>query len=331
MQELTIERCKEILKNAEGQEIAVIGDIMLDRFIWGNVSRISPEAPVPVLEFERETYHLGGAANVSSNIKSLGAKPILLGVLGDDRESEIFLDIMRQQGLTNDGIFIDPDKSTTVKTRLIAVNQHIARIDRENKQYIDKNIQEFFLNYLKSIKNLKAIVFEDYNKGLLPKEFIKRVIDFAREKNIFISVDPKQENFFEYKNVNLFKPNLKEAQYALGYPLNSLEERIRGGKDIIERLQCDNILLTLGADGMMLFGKNCQTLIIPTGARQVADVSGAGDTAIATFTIATIGGASIEESAMISNYAAGTVCEKPGVVAIEIEDLLRTIKRNSGL
>ena len=331
MYELTVERSKDILKSAENQEIAVIGDIMLDRFIWGNVSRISPEAPVPVLEFVKETSHLGGAANVASNIKSLGAKPILLGVLGDDRESEIFLDIMRQQGLSNDGIFIDPDKSTTVKTRLIAVNQHIARIDRDNRQNIDQNIQEFFLNYLKSLTNLKAIIFEDYNKGLLPKEFIKRVIEFANERNIYITVDPKQENFFEYRNVNLFKPNLKEAQYALGYPLNTIEERTRAGKDIIKKLQCDNILLTLGADGMMLFGKNCQTLSIPTRARQVADVSGAGDTAIATFTVATIGGASIEESAMISNYAAGTVCEKPGVVAIEIDDLLQTIKRNSKL
>ena len=329
MQELTIDRSKEILKSAENKEIAVIGDIMLDRFIWGNVSRISPEAPVPVLEFAKETSHLGGAANVASNIKSLGAKPILLGVLGDDRESEIFLDLLHQQGLSNDGIFIDPDKSTTVKTRLIAVNQHIARIDRENREYIDNNIQEFFLNYLKSLTNLKAIIFEDYNKGLLPVEFIKRVIDFANERNIYITVDPKQENFFEYRNVNLFKPNLKEAQHALGYPLNTIEGRQRAGKDIIEKLQCDNVLLTLGADGMMLFGKNCQTLSIPTRARQVADVSGAGDTAIATFTVAIIGGASIEEAAMISNYAAGTVCEKPGVVAIEIEDLLQTIKRNS--
>lgn len=331
MQELTIERSKEILKNAEEKEIAIIGDIMLDRFIWGNVSRISPEAPVPVLEFERETYHLGGAANVASNIKSLGAKPILLGVLGDDRESEIFLEIMRQQGMSNDGIFIDPDKNTTVKTRLIAVNQHIARIDRENRQNINTNVQEFFLNYLKSLTNLKAIIFEDYNKGLLPKEFIGRVIEFAREKKIYVTVDPKQENFFEYRYVNLFKPNLKEAQHALGFPINSFEDRNRAGKEMLEKLECDNILLTLGSDGMILFGKNCQTLSIPTRARQVADVSGAGDTAIATFTVAIIGGASIEESAIMSNYAAGTVCEKPGVVAIEIEDLLQTIKRNSKL
>jgi len=245
MRELTIERSKEILKNAEEKEIAIIGDIMLDRFIWGNVSRISPEAPVPVLEFERETYHLGGAANVASNIKSLGAKPILLGVLGDDRESEIFLEIMRQQGMSNDGIFIDPDKNTTVKTRLIAVNQHIARIDRENRQNINTNVQEFFLNYLKSLTNLKAIIFEDYNKGLLPKEFIGRVIEFAREKKIYVTVDPKQENFFEYRYVNLFKPNLKEAQHALGFPINSFEDRKRAGKEMLEKLECDNILLTL--------------------------------------------------------------------------------------
>ena len=331
MPEISIERSKEILHHAENQEIAIIGDIMLDRFIWGNVSRISPEAPVPVLEFERETYHLGGAANVASNIRSLGAKPILLGVLGDDREGKIFLEIMRSQGLNSDGIYIEPAKNTTVKTRLIAVNQHIARIDRETNQTISSRVQEFFLNYLRSLSNLKAIIFEDYNKGTLPKEFIKQVIDYARERNIFISVDPKHDNFFEYQYVNLFKPNLKEAQFALGYPLSSEENLMRAGREMIERMKCQNILLTLGAGGMMLFDQKCKTLSIPTRARQVADVSGAGDTAIATFTVATIGGASIEESAIIANYAAGTVCEKAGVVAIEIEELLGTIKRNSKL
>ena len=328
MHGITVERTIEILDNSEGQKIAVIGDIMLDKFFWGTVNRISPEAPVPVIELQYESSHLGGAANVASNLKSLGLTPILCGVLGNDNSGEEFLNLCKNAGLITDGIIFDNDRQTTVKTRIIANNQHVARVDREVNFAISSDLQSRFLTYLKSINNLRGIIFEDYNKGMLPKEFIEAIIKYANENEIIVTVDPKQENFFTYKNVDLFKPNKKEAQQAFGFTLNSKENVKQAGLQLLEKLKCKNVLITLGSDGMVLFQDNGNIFSVPTRARQVADVSGAGDTAIATYTASVAGGASVVEAASIANFASGTVCEKHGVVSIEIQDLLATIKRN---
>jgi len=328
MHGITVERTIEILANSEGQKIAVIGDIMLDKFFWGTVNRISPEAPVPVIELQYESSHLGGAANVASNLKSLGLTPILCGVLGNDNSGEEFLNLCKNADLITDGIILDKDRQTTVKTRIIANNQHVARVDREVNSVISPDLQSRFLTYLKSINNLRGIIFEDYNKGMLPKEFIEAIIKYANENEIIVTVDPKQENFFTYKNVDLFKPNKKEAQQAFGFTLNSKENVKQAGLQLLEKLKCKNVLITLGSDGMVLFQDNGNIFSVPTRARQVADVSGAGDTAIATYTASVAGGASVVEAASIANFASGTVCEKPGVVSIEIQDLLATIKRN---
>lgn len=328
MIELSIDRVNQILNNAENQKVVVIGDLMLDKFYWGNVSRISPEAPVPVVELEKETYHLGGAANVATNLKSLNLQPIMIGVIGKDQTGEEFLNYAKKIGLITDGVFSDSIRPTTVKTRIIANTQHVARLDKEVVSDIDQNIQNYFIEYLQSLDNIKAIILEDYNKGMLPKEFIKKIIDFALSRNIFISVDPKQQNFFEFKNADLFKPNKKEASKALNFNINSKESVREAGLKLIDRLQCKNLLLTLGSDGMILFQSNGDIYSVPTRARQVADVSGAGDTAIATYTAAHIGGANPVESASLANFASGAVCEKSGVVPIEINDLISSIKRN---
>lgn len=328
MTNLSIDRVIEILNNAENKKVVVIGDLMLDKFYLGNVSRISPEAPVPVVELEKETFHLGGAANVATNLKSLKLNPIMIGVIGKDQTGEEFLDHAKKLGLSTDGIYIDAKRPTTVKTRIIANNQHIARLDKEITEDIDEDIQNYFFEFLKAQKNINAIILEDYNKGMLPKNFIKKVIEYARSQNIFISVDPKQQNFFEYQNADLFKPNKKEASKALNVTINTLEKTRKVGLELMEKLRCKNLLLTLGSDGMMLFLENGEIYSVPTRARQVADVSGAGDTAIATYTAAHIGGATPVEAASIANFASGTVCEKSGVVPIEINDLLATIRRN---
>jgi len=328
MLNIGLERTIEILKKAEKSSVAVIGDIMLDRFFWGNVSRISPEAPVPVVELQNETFHLGGAANVAANLKTLGLNPILLGVLGNDKSGNDFVELCKKLNLVTDGLHLANGRPTTVKTRIIANNQHVARVDREIRDNISPEIQNFFLNYLKSITNLKAIIFEDYNKGMLPKEFIKKVIDFANDNGITITVDPKQDNFFEFRNVTLFKPNKKEAQTALGYKLDSIESIRRAGLELLSRLDCQNVLITLGSQGMMLFQQDGNIYSVPTRARKVADVSGAGDTVIASFTAAYIGGGSAAEASSVANFASGTVCEQPGVVPIELPDLLESIKRN---
>lgn len=328
MIELTIDRVKEILNNAENQKVLVIGDLMLDKFYWGNVSRISPEAPVPVVELEKETLHLGGAANVATNLKTLKLKPIMIGVIGDDQIGEEFLNYSQIIGLQTDGVYSDPTRPTTVKSRIIANSQHVARLDKEVTTEISESIQSHFLDFISSQKDVKAIILEDYNKGMLPKMFIKKIIDFAISNNIFISVDPKQKNFFEFKNADLFKPNKKEASKALDKNINSKESIREAGLLLLEKLQCKNLLLTLGSEGMTLFQDNGNIYSVPTRARQVADVSGAGDTAIATYTAAYIGGANPIESASLANFASGAVCEKTGVVPIEVTDLISSIKRN---
>ncbi|MCS7229619.1 MAG: D-glycero-beta-D-manno-heptose-7-phosphate kinase [Candidatus Kryptonium sp.] len=320
----TEERLHNLFKNFEKAKIAVIGDIMLDRYIWGNVSRISPEAPVPVVEVEDEDSKLGGAGNVANNIKSLGAFPLLIGVVGDDREGEILFELMREQGFNTGGIIIDSSRPTTVKTRVIAHNQHVVRIDRESKEPINYTIQERIKEIiLQNVYEINAIIIEDYNKGVIVKNLIHDLVEIAKRFGIVITVDPKFDNFFEFKNVTVFKPNRKEVEDALGEKLDTEDKIIEAGKTILEKLKCEYLLLTRGEKGMTLFNKNGEIKHIPTKARKVADVSGAGDTVISTLTVALASGADIIESATLANYAAGIVVEEVGVVPVDREKLFK--------
>lgn len=318
-------RAKEILEKANGKQVAVVGDVMLDRFFWGSVTRISPEAPVPVIDVEDETFHLGGAANVAKNLSSLGVKPILFGLVGDDNSGKLFKNIAEEYGISTDGLYSDSNRPTTVKTRIIGNNQHIARIDREERKPIDKKGEEFILNSLKNNWEWKGIILEDYNKGVLSENLIQDIIAFASDNRIPVFVDPKKDNFFSYKNVTLFKPNRKEAQISLDNPMKSKEDIIEAGNKLLSLLNCDNVLITLGSEGMMLFEKDGTISSVPTYARKVSDVSGAGDTAIATIAATIAGKANLKEASALANYASGIVVEKPGIVSIEIDELLENI------
>lgn len=318
-------RAKEIIEKAKGKQVAVVGDVMLDRFFWGSVTRVSPEAPVPVIDVEDETFHLGGAANVAKNLSSLGLKPILFGLIGDDNSGKLFKNIAEEYGISTDGLYSDSNRPTTVKTRIIGNNQHIARIDREERKPIDKQGEVFILNSLKSNWDLKGIILEDYNKGVLSEQLINDIINYAKDKNIPVLVDPKKDNFFSYKNVTLFKPNRKEAQVALENPMKSKENIIDAGNKLLSSLNCDNVLITLGSEGMMLFEKDGTISSVPTYARKVSDVSGAGDTAIATIAATIAGEANLKEASALANYASGIVVEKPGIVSIEIDELLENL------
>lgn len=326
---LTEKRLKQILNSCKNKNIAVIGDIMLDRYFWGNVSRISPEAPVPVIDLENETFNLGGASNVANNLKSLGLNPHLFGVLGNDNSGKTFIEIAQSHNIDTNGIYFDNDRPTTVKTRIIGNNQQIARLDRESKEPISSEIENFIIKQLDKVNNLQGIIFEDYNKGVITSSLIEKVINFAIDHRIRIYVDPKFEHFFNYKKVTLFKPNRKEASKALNIELKSKEQIYEAGKLLLEKLECNNVLITLGADGMMLFESNGEITSLPTRARHVADVSGAGDTAIATLAAANSGGADFKEAAIIANYASGIVCEEPGIVAISTDRLFKTIRQNN--
>lgn len=326
MVNFTQKRLDQIFEAFNNKRIAVIGDLMLDVYIWGKVARISPEAPVPVVEVQEESYRFGGAANVGMNIKSLGGTPILIGVIGYDREGTIIDALMEENDFDKDGIIYDDERPTTVKTRIIAHSQHVVRIDKEDKRNISEETEAKILNFLKKNNSkIDAIILEDYNKGVLTKNLIHQVIEFARNNNIIITVDPKFDNFFEYKNVTVFKPNRKETEDAFGIKLDTEERVIEACKKLKEKLNPEFLLLTRGEKGMTLFGKDNSIRTIPTRARKVADVSGAGDTVIATLTMALAAGADIEEAATIANLAAGLVCEEVGVVPIDRELLYQTL------
>ena len=311
----------------QGKKIAVIGDMMLDAYFWGDVKRISPEAPVPVVEIENEFFRFGGAANVALNILKLGAIPFPLGVIGNDQYGKLFNELLSKDDITSEGIIVDETRPTTIKTRVIAENQHIVRIDRENKSYVSPEIENKIVSVLKNeIDNLDAIILQDYNKGVLTKRLINEIIRLANGHNKIITVDPKFDNFLEYKNVTVFKPNKRETENIFGIRIQSEEDILNAGERLLKNLNSKYVLLTLGEEGVALFEKNNSVKRIPTKARKVADVSGAGDTVISTLTVALAANADVYTAAYLANYAGGLVCEEVGIVPIELNKLFNTIE-----
>lgn len=318
----THSRLETLFGKLSGKRIAVVGDLMLDRYFWGSVARISPEAPVPVVEVDSESTRLGGAANVANNISSLGGTPLLIGVVGQDDSGRALKTIVADNGFPGEGILVDPSRPTTVKTRVIAHHQHVVRVDRETKDDIPAETLTRLLDVVKrSASSLDAIIIQDYNKGVVTKDLIHDLVDFARHQNIIITVDPKFNNFFEYKNVTVFKPNRKETEEALGVRLGDQASIDRAGRALIERLNAEHVLLTLGERGMSLFDSGGAVTHVPTAARKVADVSGAGDTVISTLTMALAAGATIKEAALLANVAGGIVCGEVGIVPITVDAL----------
>jgi D-glycero-beta-D-manno-heptose-7-phosphate kinase len=326
MTKLNKDKTLSIIDSFDNKRVAIIGDLMLDRYLWGSAVRISPEAPVPVVDILQESNRLGGSANVANNIISLGGIAYPIGIIGDDYNGKILLDLMNSNQFVRDGIITDTTVPTTIKTRVIANSQHVVRIDRENKHTISKEAHQNLLNYIKSnIKSFDALIIEDYNKGVVTKELISSITKLAAEFSIPVTVDPKFDNFFEFKNVMVFKPNRKEAEEAIGRKFKDDDELFITMRSILEKLNCENILLTRGEKGMALLEKSGELTLINTRARNVADVSGAGDTVISALTMAIISGATPKEAAIISNYAAGIVCEEVGVVTIKKDILLNQI------
>ncbi len=326
MKELNKKELKQLKKNFSNKKIAIVGDMMLDVYFRGDVKRISPEAPVPVIEVESEFFRFGGAANCALNIQSLGGIPIPIGVIGYDNNGSVFTSLLEAHKLDQSGILIDDERPTTTKTRVISESQHIVRIDKEMKNYINNKIQKKILDFIKSIiKTLDGIILQDYNKGVLTPNLIKEIISLANKNNVLITVDPKFNNFFLYKNVTVFKPNRKEAEDILGMKIKRNEDISLAGKILLNKLKAKNLLITLGEDGVAVFQKNAQEKRLPTKARKVADVSGAGDTVISTLTMALAAGADILKASYLANFAGGLVCEEVGIVPIEIDKLFSEV------
>ena len=311
------QRFDEISGLFSQKSILVIGDVMLDKFMWGKADRISPEAPVPIISVDQISHSPGGAANVALNLSKLSARAYILSIVGDDNESKLLED-----SLVNDGVIVkfikDSTKTTTTKTRIIAHGQQVVRTDYENKNNISSKQIEYIKDTLQQLSTeIDAIIIEDYNKGLLVKNCIVAIQDIAAKHNLPVYVDPKRDNFFIYNKIRLFKPNMFEfdSMINLDKQNKNFEEL---GKQLREKIDAEILMVTRGEEGVTLFtDNNVQT--IGTKARKVHDVSGAGDTAISTFVLSDLSGASIQESAMISNYAAGRVCEEVGVVPISLE------------
>jgi rfaE bifunctional protein kinase chain/domain len=323
---LSENRIKELKHKFEGKRIAIIGDMMLDGYFWGDVKRISPEAPVPVLEVEEEFFRFGGAANVALNIAALGGIPIPIGVIGDDNYGAIFSSLLNDSKISADGILIDESRPTTTKTRVIADSQHVVRIDKESKEYLNSKMEGKIFDYVKkNINDLDGIILQDYNKGVLTEMVITKIVNEANESKKLITVDPKFENFWSYKNVTVFKPNRKEAEEKLGLKITSSKDVSSAGSKLLEKLNAQYILLTLGDEGIAVFEKGKAEKRMPTKARKVADVSGAGDTVISTLTLSLAAGADILEASYLANYAGGIVCGEVGIVPVNKEKLFTTI------
>ena len=328
MMNVSFKKLNSLKNNFTGKRVAVIGDLMLDCYFWGGVSRVSPEAPVPIVDVDEEFFRLGGAMNVAYNILKLGGTPFPIGVIGNDNEGKIIRKLMKDSRITDKGIVIDQKRPTTAKTRVIADKQHIVRIDKEKTTAISPSTEMKILGLLKKeLKKLDAIILQDYNKGVLTDNLIKQIIKLAVSANIIVTVDPKFMNFFSYKNVTVFKPNRKETEDVFGIRIRTEEDILKAGFRLLEQLNCKYVLLTLGERGIALFEKGKPVRRVPTIARKVSDVSGAGDTVISTLTMALCAGADIFDAAYLANYAGGLVCQEIGIVPIELNTLFNAVSK----
>jgi len=329
MLRFTESRLKEIFDQGHQKKILVLGDLMLDRYLWGKVSRISPEAPVPIINIEEEEIRFGGAGNVANNLIGLGAVPVITGVVGNDDSGRVFRSILLEKQLNDRGLIVDEWRPTTMKTRIIGNDQHIARVDREKTLPIIPEVQTKIFTFVKEvIPDTEAIIIQDYNKGVLVADLIHNVINLANQHSNFVTSDPKFDNFWEFKGVTVFKPNKKEAEQALAMRIQTDEDMVTAGKKLIDKLEAQAVLITRGKEGMALFERNHPYKFLPTRARKVADVSGAGDTVIATLTFALAAKATMEEAVTLANYSAGLVCEEVGVVPVNGKKLVQSILRN---
>jgi D-glycero-beta-D-manno-heptose-7-phosphate kinase len=319
--------------------VLIVGDVMIDHYLYGKVNRISPEAPVPIVELQSTEERLGGAANVALNIKALGATPYLFSVIGDNTEGDTFLELMEQQGLNTQGILQSSERQTTVKTRIMAGTHQMLRLDSEIKTDLNEKDRHELLRSIHSLlekKKIHAIILQDYNKGVLSLPVIQRMMLHGTKRNIPTAVDPKKNNFFEYKNATLFKPNLKEIKDVLPFEINPNLESLQHAADYLRtQLAQQFTMITLSEKGLFLEenteggrnpdegGKVVAGKIHPTQSRNIADVSGAGDTVISIAALSLAASFDKDTLALLSNLAGGQVCESAGVISVDRAQLQR--------
>ncbi len=324
---VSLRKLEDLFERLAGLPIAVVGDVMLDRYIWGDTERISPEAPVPVVYVQGESARLGGAANVAWNLKAVGAKPLLFGVIGNDMFAEQFLRLLREHGIAPDFLAIDPHRPTTTKTRIIARGQQMLRIDREDVADVGADtLDRLTEQILSALDDVAGVIISDYGKGVINEALLRRIVPEASRRKIFVAVDPKENHFPLYRGVSVITPNTREAGGAVGMKIKDEASLLEVGRRLKKLTGAKNVLITRGPEGMSLFYSNGRVRHFPTMARQVYDVTGAGDTVVGVFTAVVAAGGTLSEAAIISSHAAGVVVGKVGTAVATPEEITESIK-----
>jgi rfaE bifunctional protein kinase chain/domain len=323
---LTENQIQNIIQSFAGKRVLIVGDVMLDSYWWGKVERISPEAPVPIVQIQKREFRLGGAANVALNLKRLGAEPILCSLVGEDMEAEVLLQKLTNEGLPTKGILYDKERPTTVKTRVIGNKNQLLRIDSEDDKQLSIEMEgRLAASVIHLLADADAVIIEDYDKGAISPRLIKTIVEAASSRNVPTVVDPKKRNFLQYNGVTLFKPNLRELAEGLKLDLDGqspIEEIRDAANALIQRMGVGIALITLSERGVFITNGK-EDYLIPAHIRSIYDVSGAGDTVVSVAALALCCGQPIRNVAALANLAGGLVCEKVGVVPIEKEELLR--------
>ncbi|MCU1288427.1 MAG: PfkB domain protein [Acidobacteria bacterium] len=321
-----LQNLEKIIENFSKVKVLVVGDVMLDQYLWGSVSRISPEAPVPIVNVDKTSLNLGGAANVAANIAGLGACPALVGITGKDKEAETLAQVLKKTDICSENLVSLEKRQTTIKTRIVAHSQHVVRFDQETVNQIDEDeANVIFLKLEKLLDDVRLVIISDYAKGFLTGNFTKRLITTAVRQNKIILVDPKGKDFSKYKGATVLTPNRKEAIEACHINDRADAAEI-AGKKLLDNLGLKAILVTQGEKGMTLFKENNEIYHLEALARKVYDVTGAGDTVIASFAVALGAGADYLDAAKIANFSAGLVVEQIGTTAITAEMLKEAVK-----
>lgn len=329
MQKQSYATPEEIFNAFDNLKVLVIGDVMIDSYLWGKVDRISPEAPVPILNVQKREIRLGGAANVALNVQALGAVPVLCSIVGNDLDGKNFQQLLADTGLSSEGIILSDERITTIKHRIISGSHHMLRVDQEtDKEISAREKASLIAKIITLLEGADVVIFEDYDKGVLNEDVISIVIKKAKEKNIPTIVDPKKRNFLHYNGATLFKPNKKEMKEGLKIDadLNDLKEIEKSVELLKEKMSLDGVLITLSEQGVYIHDSN-DKIHLPAHVRKISDVSGAGDTVVSTAALCLALGLPAKTLAALSNLAGGLVCEQVGVVPIEKKKLLEEAKK----
>jgi D-beta-D-heptose 7-phosphate kinase/D-beta-D-heptose 1-phosphate adenosyltransferase len=325
------DRLELVLGGFAGRRVLVLGDLMLDRYVWGDTARISPEAPVPVIEAREETARLGGAANVANNIRALGGEPLLVALTGGDDGAQEVVRLLAEREISAGWLASDRGRPTSTKTRVLARHQQVVRIDREETAEISGPVLESVLERaLAALERASVCVISDYGKGVVTRDLLDPVLAEARRRGIPVCVDPKETHFFAYRGVAVITPNLAEAGAACGRKLRTLDAILAAGTELRAALDARAVLITRGEQGMTLFREETPVLHFRTAATDVFDVTGAGDTVVSTIALALAAGADLPEATAISNHAAGLVIREVGTCATSVEALRRSFAANGG-